>query len=471
MRARWKSFFVFLLVCFLASPSHAQNQEAFKARSEGYQAQQEGDLKTAIKLYKRAIKADRSFAAPYNDLGVIYEKQGKKKKAERQYLKAIKIDENSLSAYTNLASLYEETGNYETAMKYWNERVKRGTEGDTWTEKARARANDLKAKIQTEKQAEEYKESLSKAKKKVKPEMKPDTSRAEAKARREAKAKAKEEARAKARAEAKAKETAKLQAQEARREARRAAVREVQVRSSREAKIEELIREAKLLSRKHLYDQAFENLNEAQSLGASENRINEITDEIRTKSIDFELGRAVSKTSVYKKAKLIEVENAWYPPKPEPDAGKVRDDVLAGLVTKSPGRLRLEKKAHQIVPAIDFSDARLQDVIEFLALSNDINIVIDEQVVDDSAGVTIHLKNIPLIEALDIILRTKGLKHRFENNIIWITTEEKLAEEDLVIRVYDVQDLIGKLHDFPSTPFDISSTLSTEQDNEGGESS
>ena len=70
-----------------------------------------------------------------------------------------------------------------------------------------------------------------------------------------------------------------------------------------------------------------------------------------------------------------------------------------------------------------------------------------------------HLKNIPLIEALDIILRTKGLKYRFEENIIWITTEEKLLEEDLTVRVYDVQDLVGKLFDFPSTPFDFKTNL------------
>ena len=98
-------------------------------------------------------------------------------------------------------------------------------------------------------------------------------------------------------------------------------------------------------------------------------------------------------------------------------------------------------------------------MIEFLAVSNDINIVIDETVVPKSETVTIHLKSIPLDEALDIILRTKGLKYRFEENIVWITTEEKLLEEDLVVRVYDVQDLVGKLFDFPSIPFDFKANI------------
>ena len=65
------------------------------------------------------------------------------------------------------------------------------------------------------------------------------------------------------------------------------------------------------------------------------------------------------------------------------------------------------------------------------------------------------MKNIPIDEALDIILRTKGLKYRLEENIIWITTEERLLEEDLEVRVYDVQDLVGKIYDFPSEPFDF----------------
>jgi hypothetical protein len=186
--------------------------------------------------------------------------------------------------------------------------------------------------------------------------------------------------------------------------------------------------------------------------------IDEMLNEAREKVIDAEISKASFDGKVYKKAKLLEVEDTWYPPVPEPDAGKVTASVES-LTSRSPARLILEKKARQIIPSIDFTDARLKDVVEYLALSNDINIVIDEEVVADVSGVTIHLKNIPLIEALDIILRTKGLRYRFEDNIIWITTAEKLAQEDLVIKVYDVQDLVGKIHDFPSKPFDISTAV------------
>ncbi|MBN1492937.1 MAG: secretin and TonB N-terminal domain-containing protein, partial [Candidatus Omnitrophica bacterium] len=216
-----------------------------------------------------------------------------------------------------------------------------------------------------------------------------------------------------------------------------------------------IVSDAKKDIRQKRYQDAIDKLQQAQSIDTADPKITEMLSETREKVIDQEIAMASLENKVYKKSKLLEVEDYWYPPVADADAGKVTSSVES-LSSKSPARLILEKKARQIIPSIDFTDARLKDVVEYLALSNDINIVIDEEVVADVSGVTIHLKSIPLIEALDIILRTKGLKYRFEDNIIWITTADKLAQEDLIVKVYDVQDLVGKIHDFPSKPFDIS---------------
>ncbi len=395
-----------VLLCMLSCQLvYGQTQNALDARTKGYKLQQQGNLAEAQNEYLRSIELDPSYAAPHNDLGVLYEERGDSKSAEQAYLKAIAIDPNYAGVYSNLASLYEQQNQNDKALYYWKKRSLLGNASDPWTQKAAQKVTELSN---------------------IPLDLGQTTS----------------------------------------------AVRTTgsSVTGSPRSQISprKVISAAKKDLRNKRYQDAIAKLEQAKTLTDDTDSINEILDETRSKVIDDEMVKASRSNKVYKKAKLLEVEDTWYPPVPEPDAGKVTASVES-LSSRSPARLILEKKARQIIPSIDFTDARLKDVVEYLALSNDINIVIDEEVVADVSGVTIHLKNIPLIEALDIILRTKGLRYRFEDNIIWITTGEKLAQEDLTIKVYDVQDLIGKIQDFPSKPFDISKAIRKMDDDQAGD--
>ncbi|MCK4248939.1 MAG: hypothetical protein KAX15_04090, partial [Candidatus Omnitrophica bacterium] len=64
-----------------------------------------------------------------------------------------------------------------------------------------------------------------------------------------------------------------------------------------------------------------------------------------------------------------------------------------------------------------------------------------------SPYVTIHLKDIPMIEALDLMLRTKDLKYRVEENLIWITTVETLEKENFKTRVFNLSSGAGAIKD------------------------
>jgi Flp pilus assembly protein TadD len=393
------------LCIFSCQIVYGQTQAAVDARTKGYKLQQDGDLNDAQKEYLKAAQLDPAYAAPHNDLGVLYEEKGEIKNAEQAYLKAIAIDSNYAGVYSNLAALYEQQRQTDKALYYWKKRSMLGNASDPWTQKAVQKVSELS----------DIPLDLGQSV--------PATSAVTT--------------------PASTKSTAALK-----------------------SSANKVISAAKKDIRNKRYQDAIEKLQQAKTLTDDTEPIDKMLTETRGKVIDEEISKASFDGKIYKKAKLLEVEDTWYPPIPEPDAGKVTVNVES-LSSRSPARLILEKKARQIIPSIDFTDARLKDVVEYLALSNDINIVIDEEVVADVSGVTIHLKNMPLIEALDIILRTKALRYRFEDNIIWITTGEKLAQEDLTIKVYDVQDLIGKIQDFPSKPFDISKAVRNADDSEG----
>ncbi len=120
-------------------PSRRLPQEARIYRQKGYQAQQHGDLESAMAYYQKAMLLDPSYATLYNDAGVIYEALGKLEDAKRAYKTCGEINPYCLSAYSNLAMLFEQHGDLETAVSYWRERAELGLQDDPWTQKAKKR--------------------------------------------------------------------------------------------------------------------------------------------------------------------------------------------------------------------------------------------------------------------------------------------------------------------------------------------
>ena len=71
-----------------------------------------------------------------------------------------------------------------------------------------------------------------------------------------------------------------------------------------------------------------------------------------------------------------------------------------------------------------------------------------------SLKVTIYVNNVPLEDVLDIILRSKGLAYRIEENIIWISSPKNLEKEHLMTKVYSLKHAVGKFTNFPAKPFE-----------------
>lgn len=203
--------------------------------------------------------------------------------------------------------------------------------------------------------------------------------------------------------------------------------------------------------------------------------------------------------------KMIDVVEGWIPPSKK----KVVDSPEQTWKEEKPisdARLQLEEQTKQIIPAINFNNAHLSDVIKYLSGITGINIVIDESVfaqpepeeetvyeedvVDESEEatleenteveevapqepqasindrVTISLKNIPLIEALKYILRAKGLKYVIEDYAVVITAADYVPPEELETRYYHLSSGIGSF-----TSFDLGSGFDEESagDEEGAQ--
>ena len=75
---------------------------------------------------------------------------------------------------------------------------------------------------------------------------------------------------------------------------------------------------------------------------------------------------------------------------------------------------------------LDLRAADIHNVLRLLAKEGRINIIASEEV---SGQLTLHLERIPWDQALDVILKTKGLAQTREGDIIWITPISTMREQ------------------------------------------
>jgi type IV pilus assembly protein PilQ len=82
--------------------------------------------------------------------------------------------------------------------------------------------------------------------------------------------------------------------------------------------------------------------------------------------------------------------------------------------------------------SLDFQDVPVRQVLQIIAQINDFNLVTTDTV---TGNVTISLSGVPWDQALDMILKIKGLDKRLEGNILLIApTEELTARETQLLQ-------------------------------------
>ena len=77
--------------------------------------------------------------------------------------------------------------------------------------------------------------------------------------------------------------------------------------------------------------------------------------------------------------------------------------------------------------SLNFQDIPVRSVLQLIADFTDLNLVASDTV---SGNITLRLQNVPWDQALDIVLRTKGLDKRQEGNILMVAPLAEIAERE-----------------------------------------
>ena len=94
--------------------------------------------------------------------------------------------------------------------------------------------------------------------------------------------------------------------------------------------------------------------------------------------------------------------------------------------------------------SLNFQDIEVRSVLQLLADFTGLNMVVSDSV---NGRITLRLKNVPWDQALDIILKTKGLSKRQNGNVILVApTEEIAAREKLDLESKKQVEELAPLH-------------------------
>ncbi len=206
----------------------------------------------------------------------------------------------------------------------------------------------------------------------------------------------------------------------------------------------------------HDYDTAIEYFKKAQVIDPGNTHLNDLIYDVEKDKIRFEQQKVAIEKEIIRQKRMLETDKAWLisDPKTTRVSAKVRKDQ----------RVTLKMKAAKKKVSIDFNNAQLSRILEYLSKVSDINIIMDEAVLSKSGRVSILLKDVTLIQALESILRTKGLSYRFEDDFIWVSSKENIANEALATRVYHLSQGLATYTAF--TTFDTVTVEGLRGDNE-----
>ncbi|MEO7916657.1 MAG: type IV pilus secretin PilQ family protein [Dokdonella sp.] len=75
----------------------------------------------------------------------------------------------------------------------------------------------------------------------------------------------------------------------------------------------------------------------------------------------------------------------------------------------------------------NFQDIPVRSVLQLIAEESNFNIVVADSV---QGNVTLRLLNVPWDQALDLVLRAKGLDQRAQGNVIWVGPQKEIADHE-----------------------------------------
>ncbi len=134
-------------------------------------------------------------------------------------------------------------------------------------------------------------------------------------------------------------------------------------------------------------------------------------------------------------------------------------------------REEVEAKLKNLRVTLDFKEAPIDTVVDYLREISDLNIFVDAKVKDKNIVVSLKVSDVSLKSVFALILKPHGADTMFREGVLMVMTREDVIDRTIKMQIYDCRDILHPIHDMPGVDMDLNDAgklIATPADDTGG---
>ena len=114
-----------------------------------------------------------------------------------------------------------------------------------------------------------------------------------------------------------------------------------------------------------------------------------------------------------------------------------------------------ESKLNNIKVTLDFTNAPLDAVVDYLREISGMNIFVDSKVRDKNLNITIKVTEITLKSIFSLMLKPHDCGVMFKDGVLQVMTTPDIADKSMKMQIYDCRDILYPIAMFPGVDIDL----------------
>jgi len=114
-----------------------------------------------------------------------------------------------------------------------------------------------------------------------------------------------------------------------------------------------------------------------------------------------------------------------------------------------------ESKLNNIKVTLDFTNAPLDAVVDYLREISGLNIFVDMKVREKNLNITIKVSEITLRSIFSLILKPHDCDVMFKDGVLQLMTKADVADKTMKMQIYDCRDILHPIAQFPGVDIDL----------------
>jgi hypothetical protein len=109
----------------------------------------------------------------------------------------------------------------------------------------------------------------------------------------------------------------------------------------------------------------------------------------------------------------------------------------------------IESKLNNIKVTLDFTNAPLDSVVDYLREISGLNIFVDSKVREKQINITMKVSEISLRSIFGLMLKPQNCDILFKDGVLQLMTKEDVADKTMKMEIYDCRDILHPITNFP----------------------